>query len=111
MPFGLLGGLAAWIAGMPMLAAGLFAGAFVNRMVLSIAAGYGAVKDVRALRYCWLYPVRDLMAFGFWCASYFGHTVDWRGEKYRVLRGGKMVRVGAETASPESEAVTVNDLS
>jgi len=111
MPFGLLGGVAAWIAGMPMLAVGLFVGAFVNRIVLSIAAGYGAVKDVRALRYCWLYPLRDLMAFGFWCGSYFGDTVDWRGEKYRVLRGGKMVRVGAETASPESEAVTVNDLS
>jgi ceramide glucosyltransferase len=111
MPFGLLGGLAAWIDGMPMLAMGLLAVAFVNRMILSITAGYGAIKDVRALRFCWLYPVRDLMAFGFWCGSYFGDTVDWRGEKYRVLRGGKMVRVGVETASRESEAVTVNDLS
>jgi ceramide glucosyltransferase len=111
MPYGLLGGLAAGIAGMPTLAVGLLAGAFVNRMVLAIAAGYGAVKDVRALRCCWLYPVRDLIAFGFWCGSYFGDTVDWRGEKYRVLRGGKMVRVRGETASRESEAVTVNDLS
>ncbi len=111
MPFGLLGGLAAWIAGVPMVGLGLVAWAFLNRVVLSIAAGYGVVKDARALRYCWLYPVRDLMAFGFWCGSYFGDTVDWRGEKYRVLRGGKMVRVGSEKGSPESEAVTVNDLS
>jgi ceramide glucosyltransferase len=111
MPFGLLGGLAAWAARMPMVALGLVAWAFVNRMVLSIVAGYGVVKDVRALRCCWLYPLRDLMAFGFWCGSYFGDVVDWRGEKYRVLRGGRMIRVSVETAAPESEAVTVNDLS
>jgi ceramide glucosyltransferase len=112
MPFGVLGGMVALIAGMPMLAVALLGWAVANRMVMSIATGYAVVGDVRALQYCWLYPLRDLMGFAFWCGSYVGDTVDWRGEKYRLVYGGKMLKIGgAEARTPESEAVTVNDLS
>jgi ceramide glucosyltransferase len=37
-----------------------------------------------------LYPVRDLMGFGFWAASYFSNRIVWRGRLFTLLPGGKM---------------------
>jgi ceramide glucosyltransferase len=84
-----------------VLGAGLFAAAFLNRVVLSIAAGWGVVRDRRALRLAWLYPLRDLMGFVFWCASYSGRMIVWRGDWYRLEAGGHMVLVepGAATVA------------
>ncbi|HVO78418.1 MAG TPA: glycosyl transferase, partial [Candidatus Bathyarchaeia archaeon] len=51
------------------------------------------VADQRALRMAWLYPLRDLMGFAFWCASYTGRTIVWRGDWYRLEECGQMVLV------------------
>ena len=51
------------------------------------------------------------MGFFFWCGSYVGGTIDWRGERYRLLAKGKMVKVGGEIASEESTSVAVDNLS
>ena len=59
-----------------------------------MAIGGGVVKDPRAVRDAWLYPLRDLLGFAFWVASYFSRVIEWRGEKYRLEDGGKMVKVG-----------------
>jgi ceramide glucosyltransferase len=76
-------------------AAGLivFGASFLNRVILSLATGWGVVRDADSVRYCWLYPLRDLMGFCFWLASYGGSTVVWRGERYRLSFGGKMERI------------------
>jgi ceramide glucosyltransferase len=42
-----------------------------------------------------LYPVRDLMGFGFWAASYFGRRILWRGRVFELLPGGKMRAAGS----------------
>jgi len=91
MPFGLLalfaaGTLQHWALGTALLAA-----AYVNRVALSVVSGWGVVRDRRALRTAWLYPLRDLMGFGFWCASYFGRCIVWRDDIYRLEAGGRMV--------------------
>jgi len=110
MPFGLLGVAAGIAAHHPTLAGGLLGWALLNRAIQSIAAGWGAVRDRRALRDCWLYPVRDLMGFCFWVASYLGDTIVWRQERYRLQPGGTMLRLTSAGKS-ESRTVAVNDLS
>ena len=91
MPFGLVAMLAACALHHWELGIGLFALAYFNRVLLSIAAGGSVVRDPRALRMAWLYPVRDLMGFAFWCASYWGSGINWRGDWYRLQSGGRMV--------------------
>ena len=91
MPFGLLGLLAAIATGRPVLAVGLLAVAVVNRVLMALAAGWSVVGDPYALRLCWLYPLRDLMGFGFWLCSFFGNVITWRGQHYRLEFGGLMV--------------------
>ncbi len=104
MPFGVLGMAAALVLGHPALAAGLFAAAFFNRMVQALAVGWGVVRDREAAWLCWLYPLRDLLGFFLWCASFTGSTIVWRGERYRLLAQGKMApesAVASEAAASE----------
>jgi ceramide glucosyltransferase len=115
MPFGVLAAIAGSLCGHSSLGWWLLGWTLANRMVMSVAVGWGVLRDRRALSCCWLYPLRDLMGFGFWLASYAGDTVEWRGEKYRLTTGGRMIRVESapsQSAQPEEESVVVgvNDL-
>jgi ceramide glucosyltransferase len=103
MPFGLVG-LAAGIAmGSRTLGFGLLGVAVLNRVVQSIVIGWGVLRDWRALWFCWLYPVRDLLGFLLWAASYFGTEIVWRGEHYQLGAAGKMTRkAGPLSAAPKS---------
>ena len=93
MPFGLLG-LAAgtlshhWLAG-----TALFAWAFLNRVAQAIAVGWGVIEDPKSLTLSWLYPLRDLLGFFVWCASFLGSEIVWRNQRYRLVTDGKMVRI------------------
>ena len=94
MPFGVLGLAAAgerYIIGRWVWAL-CYAPTF-NRVVMAVVAGWGVVRDPRALRLAWLYPVRAIMGFFFWCASYSGRKIEWRGDWYRLERDGRMVLV------------------
>jgi len=93
MPYGVLGLLAGAASGELLLGSMVFAATFLNRAILSIVAGWAAIDDSRSLAYCWLYPLRDLMGFGFWLASFFSDKISWRGEQYRLEVGGKMVKI------------------
>jgi len=98
MPFGLLALFAASVLGHVTWGIAIFAAAFVNRMLLSAAVGWGIARDPRALALCWLYPLRDLSGFFVWLASYSSRRFYWRGETYRFGKGGRI--------TPEHRAVS-----
>ncbi|MBA4149206.1 MAG: bacteriohopanetetrol glucosamine biosynthesis glycosyltransferase HpnI [Verrucomicrobia bacterium] len=41
-------------------------------------------------RYFWLIPIKDLLGFAIWLLSFFGNKVEWRGQTFRVQRGGEL---------------------
>ncbi len=43
-------------------------------------------------RYWWLVPIKDLLGAAVWALSFVGNHVTWRGERFRVRRGGKLVK-------------------
>ena len=93
VPFGLLA-FAAAALGHPALGVLLLGWSFINRIIQSIAIGYGVIGDRRALRLCGLYPLRDLLGFFVWVASYcLGSSFHWRGELYRFTPGGRIISV------------------
>ena len=90
MPFGLLG-LAAGIGTHHVaLGVGLLAWAVASRLALSIAVGNWVVGDRNWFGLLVLYPIRDLMGFLFWAASYLSSKILWRGRVFQLLPGGKM---------------------
>ncbi len=91
MPFALLGLASGYAIGRPELAWALFAAGYLNRVVQSLAVGWRLLKDPRAIRLCWLYPLRDLQGFCVWVGSYLSHNFFWRGEHYTFTTGGRIV--------------------
>lgn len=107
LPFGLLALGAGAVAGHPVLGLALLGWAVLNRLLMAITAGWGTVHDRRSLRDCWLYPVRDLMGFFFWSASFVGRRIVWRGDLYRLEYGGKMTRIGGTSpGAPADKAAS-----
>lgn len=100
MPFGILGLIAASALGEWRMGIALLAVAFFNRVIQAIAVGWGLLKDPRALRLCWLYPVRDLQGFFVWSASFMSHNFYWRGEIYRFTDEGRIVAQSRKAESP-----------
>jgi ceramide glucosyltransferase len=90
MPYGLLALAAAAALGHLRLGLALFAWSLVTRFALAIVVGRGVVGDQSWFGLLVLYPLRDLMGFAFWAASYWGSRVLWRGRVFELLPGGKM---------------------
>jgi ceramide glucosyltransferase len=61
------------------------------RLAMALAVGSGVLRDRRLLRHLWLLPVRDLVAVAVWVASFAGHTVTWRGDRFE-LKNGRLIR-------------------
>ena len=90
IPYGLLAWAAAISLGHPLWGVALFALSLVTRFALAIGVGRMVVRDPSWFSLLVLYPIRDLMGFGFWLASYWGNRILWRGRVYELLPGGRM---------------------
>jgi len=90
LPFGVLGFAAALALHHVGMAIGLLAWSVISRLLLSIAVGNWVVGDSSWFNLLLLYPVRDLMGFFFWAASYTSSKIHWRGRKFQLLAGGRM---------------------
>jgi len=84
MPYGLLGFLAAAALGHWLFGAFLLAAAIVNRLFEAWLVGWTVVRDPRILREPWLYPLRDLLGFGVWFASYLRLRYVWRDSRFEL---------------------------
>jgi ceramide glucosyltransferase len=65
--------------------------ALLARFLAAWFIGVVGFADHRLRRYFYLLPVRDLLSFVIWCASFCGTTVYWCGERYRLLPGGTLL--------------------
>jgi ceramide glucosyltransferase len=90
MPFGLLGLAAGMLLGHLGWGIALLAWSVATRLALSVAVGRMVVRDPSWFNLMVLYPLRDLMGFFFWAASYMGSRILWRGRVFQLLPGGKM---------------------
>jgi ceramide glucosyltransferase len=103
MPFALLAFAAALGLHWPLVALAAFAWGVLNRMMLAAVVGAAVVRERSLLRTLLLYPLRDLMGFVFWAASYGSRQILWRGEEYVLETGGYMRPLHAKSASGDSK--------
>lgn len=90
MPFALLAAASALVLHLPVVAAALFAWGLFTRLAIAWAAGRKVVGETNLVALFILYPLRDLVGFGFWAASYLSRNILWRGQVFRLLPGGRM---------------------
>jgi ceramide glucosyltransferase len=99
IPYGLLGFLAAaglghWRVGVILLAI-----AVVNRLFEAWLVGWKIVRDPQILRAPWLYPLRDLLGFAVWFASYLNLRYEWRDSRFEL----KGTRIAVRQSSSDSQ--------
>jgi ceramide glucosyltransferase len=104
MPYGLLGAAVALTMQRPGLAAAILLWSWGSRVTLAALVNHSVVQESKSLRSSLLYPVRDLLGFCYWVASYVSNQVKWRGEVYNLLEDGYM-RNDGRPAERKPEAV------
>jgi ceramide glucosyltransferase len=70
----------------------LLACAALLRMAVAIVVGKFVLRDRQLFRWLGLVPVRDIFALFVWMASFAGHKILWRGDRFK-LEKGKLTRV------------------
>jgi ceramide glucosyltransferase len=62
------------------------------RMLTALCIACRYTQDTNVLRWWPLLPVSDLVGFALYVVSYCGNHIQWRGERFRLLPGGKLLR-------------------
>ncbi len=68
----------------------LLAATMLVRFLPVFIVGVYGLKDYTLAKFFWLVPLRDLITFGVWLASFVGDEIHWRGVNFRVLPDGKL---------------------
>lgn len=88
VPFGLLG--LAWgvLSGHALLGLAWLLATCVNRWLMA-AVVLWALEDEQAAKPILIYPLRDLLGFAVWVASYMGDRMQYHGGAYSIGVGGR----------------------
>jgi ceramide glucosyltransferase len=98
MPYGILGLIAAGLLGHWGIGLGLLGLAVLNRLVEAWLVGWLVVRDPQIPRAPWLYPLRDLLGFLVWFASYLNLRYVWRDSRFEL----KGTRIALRQTSSDS---------
>jgi ceramide glucosyltransferase len=64
--------------------------AMTVRMAAGLITGLAVLGDRQLISYWFLIPVRDLWGFAVWVAALAGDSVEWRGQKLRLRKDGRI---------------------
>ena len=95
--------LAAVVAPARGIAAAYLLAYLVLRLAMAWTVGVWGVGDEVLRRRLWLVPVRDLLNFGVWLASFASNRITWGGAEY-AMRKGRMIPIGAASADARPAA-------
>jgi ceramide glucosyltransferase len=88
VPFGLIGLVWGILGGHPAMGALWLLGTCANRWAMA-AGVLWALEDEQAGWPTAIYPLRDLLGFAVWVASYMGSTMQYHGGAYSLGVGGR----------------------
>jgi ceramide glucosyltransferase len=99
VPFGVMAWAGALLLGFPVLGWCALVGSVLGRSVQAWAVGKYVVQERRLWTAMILFPVRDLIGPLIWAMSYANNRIQWRGEVYELVEGGRMRRAAGSRAA------------
>ncbi len=75
-------------AALPVLPVCLFF--FLFRIATALAQERRLTGGRSHYGYFWMVPVKDLLNMAVWVAAFTGNRIQWRGQRYRILSGGRL---------------------
>ncbi|HEX4810654.1 MAG TPA: glycosyltransferase [Bryobacteraceae bacterium] len=91
IPYGLMSLAGGILLDQPFAGVLLAAWSVLNRALESLLIGWGITRDPECLRKPWLFPLRDLLGFTVWVASYLASASHWRVGRFHFAEDGRMV--------------------
>lgn len=82
--------VAALAAGPPVISLSALLLLYAIRLTVATVFSRSLVQDRLLPAWCWLLPLRDLLATATWLGSFLGNRVQWRGHHFRILPGGRL---------------------
>ena len=99
VPFGVMAWAGALMLGMPVLGWCALVGSVLGRSLQAFAVGRYVVQEKRIGAAMVLFPLRDLIGALIWALSYASNRIQWRGEIYELVDGGRMRRAVGSRAN------------
>jgi ceramide glucosyltransferase len=62
----------------------------ILRLYTAYFVGLKILQDPTAEKYLGLVFITDLLRFVIWLTALFGNTIEWRGKKFKLIKGGKL---------------------
>jgi len=79
------------LAGFSKLALSVLIGITIIRLITALFASVVCLQEREIVKRIMLLPVRDLLCFWIWIASYCSNTIKWRGRSLHVRSDGTMI--------------------
>jgi ceramide glucosyltransferase len=99
VPYGVMAWAGALLMDMPVLGWCALLGSVLGRSVQAWVVGKYVVQEKRIWTAMILFPLRDLIGPLIWGLSYASNRIQWRGEIYELLAGGRMKRAAGSRAA------------
>jgi ceramide glucosyltransferase len=64
---------------------------WMMRWLMGWVVGVIVLNDQVTKKYFWLMPLWDLVHFTIWCYGFVGQRIEWRGQQFQLISGGKLV--------------------
>lgn len=86
------GGAGSWKLDAPLTVAAVFV-CLLLRVLTALDLAHRLTQARMRWRDDWLVPVKDLMQAVIWLLAFAGNRIEWRGERYRLQRDGRLTKV------------------
>jgi len=80
---------------------------FLLRTAVALVFSRAVLQDEDLAEQLWLVPLRDLIAVGVWIASFTGHTVVWREQRFE-LKNGRLLALRSQCFRGDDAATGSN---
>jgi ceramide glucosyltransferase len=105
VPFGVLGLIGGVLAHHTWLGAALLGFTVLLKIVHSMVVGGMVVHSRESVVLSFLYPLRDLIGFLLWAASYADNKLHWHGRIFELESGGTIRLPGSAAAATKPRAL------
>jgi len=64
----------------------------IVRMLVALDLQHRLTRSYAHLRDWWLVPAKDVLQAALWLLAFTGRRIDWRGERFRLMGDGRLVK-------------------
>ncbi|MEA5503186.1 bacteriohopanetetrol glucosamine biosynthesis glycosyltransferase HpnI [Halotia wernerae UHCC 0503] len=77
---------------------------WIMRLIMGWVVAIKVLRDQVSQKFLWVIPISDLIQFAIWCYGFVDGTIEWRGQRLKLTKGGKLVAITNSIANSRSKS-------